>query len=147
MGLRCLGCAALLALASCFLTSGTYAQEACPKPVGRFASIEGAADVQSAGGGGWRAAQLDHGLCEGDTIRVGERSRVAVQLINDAVLRVDQNTAIRLVNITGKTDERSWIDLVSGALHSISHQPWLLKVTTPHLKGDIDALHAFLNAP
>jgi tetratricopeptide (TPR) repeat protein len=146
VGLRYLGCAAsLLAFASCLLTSGAYAQEICPEPVGRFASIEGEADVQR-GEGGWRAAQLDHGLCEGDTIRVGERSRVAVQLINDAVLRVDQNTAIRLVNITGKTDERSWIDLVSGALHSISHQPWLLKVTTPHLKGDIDGTEFYVQA-
>ncbi|MGH8473435.1 MAG: FecR family protein, partial [Gammaproteobacteria bacterium] len=144
MGLRYLGCLTLLAFVSCLLTSGAYAQEICPEPVGRFASIEGEADVQSAGGGGWRAAQLDHGLCEGDTIRVGERSRVAVQLINDAVLRVDQNTSIRLVNITGKTDERSWIDLVSGALHSISHQPWLIKVTTPHLKGDIDGTEFYV---
>jgi len=134
-----------LAFAFCSLTSGVHAQEACPEPVGRFASIEGNVDVQS-DGGGWRAAQLDQRLCEGDSIRVGERSRVAVQLINDAVLRVDQNTAIRLVNITGKTDERSWIDLVSGALHSISREPWLLKVTTPHLKGDIDGTEFYVQA-
>ncbi|MGH8524320.1 MAG: tetratricopeptide repeat protein, partial [Gammaproteobacteria bacterium] len=138
MGSWGLGCLALLVFASCVLTSGAYAQEVCPETVGRFASIEGEAHVQSGVGGGWRAAQLDHGLCEGDTIRVGERSRVAVQLVNDAVLRIDQGTSIRLVNITARTDERSWIDLLSGALHSISRQPWLLKVTTPHLKGDID---------
>ena len=51
-----------------------------------------------------------------------------------------------MVNITGKTDERSWIDLVSGALHSISRQPWLLKVTTPHLKGDIDGTEFYVQA-
>ena len=145
-GLRCLGCPALLAFAFRLLTSDVHAQEACPEPVGRFASIEGDVDVQSDDGGGWRAAQLDQRLCEGDTIRVGERSRVAVQLINDAVLRVDQNTAIRLVNITGKTEERSWIDLVNGALHSISRQPWLLKITTPHLKGDIDGTEFYVQA-
>jgi len=137
---------ALLAFASCLLTSGAYAQEICPEPVGRFASVEGEADVQSDGGGGWRAAQLDQRLCEGDTIRVGERSRVAVQLINDAVLRIDQNTSIRLVNISGNTDERSWLDLVSGALYSISREPWLLKVTTPHLKGDIDGTEFYVQA-
>ncbi|MGH8527952.1 MAG: FecR domain-containing protein, partial [Gammaproteobacteria bacterium] len=146
MGLRYLGCPALLTLAFCLLTSGAYAREVCPEPVGRFASIEGEAGVQSDGAGGWRAAQLDQRLCEGDTIRVGERSRVAVQLINDAVLRIDQNTSIRFVNITGKTDERSWIDLVSGALQSFSRQPWLLKVTTPHLKGDIDGTEFYVQA-
>jgi len=113
--------------------------------VGRFASIEGNVDVQS-DGGGWRAAQLDQRLCEGDSIRVGERSRVAVQLINDAVLRVDQNTSIRLVNISGNAGERSWLDLVSGALQSFSRKPWLLRVTTPHLKGDIDGTEFYVQA-
>jgi hypothetical protein len=42
------------------------------------------------------------------------------------------------VNITGETEQRSWIDLVSGAFQSFSRKPWLLKVTTPHLEGDID---------
>ena len=113
--------------------------------MGRFASIEGNVDVQS-DGGGWRAAQLDQRLCEGDSIRVGERSRVAVQLINDAVLRVDQNTSIRLVNISGNAGERSWLDLVSGALQSFSRKPWLLRVTTPHLKGDIDGTEFYVQA-
>jgi len=122
MRLGHIGYPALFVTGCCALTSGVYAQDGCEEPAGRFASIEGEADVQR-GGGGWRAAQLDHGLCEGDTIRVGHRSRVAVQLVNDAVLRIEQSTSIRLVNITGKTDERSWIDLVSGALHSISRQP------------------------
>ena len=66
---------------------------------------------------------------------MGDRSRVAIQLINNAVLRVDQNTSIRLVNISSKPDERSWLDLVSGALQSFSRQPWLLRVTTPTSKG------------
>jgi len=35
---------------------------------------------------------------------------------------------------------------VSGALHSISRQPWLLKVTTPHLKGDIDGTEFYVQA-
>ncbi|MGQ0593053.1 MAG: tetratricopeptide repeat protein [Gammaproteobacteria bacterium] len=77
---------------------------------------------------------------------MGDRSRVAIQLINNAVLRIDQNTSIRLVNISGKTDERSWLDLVSGALQSFSRQPWLLKVTTPHLKGDIDGTEFYVQA-
>jgi tetratricopeptide (TPR) repeat protein len=65
-------------------------------------------------------------------------------LINNVVLRVDQNTSIRLVNITGETEQRSWIDLVSGAFQSFSRKPWLLKVTTPHLKGDIDGTEFYV---
>ncbi len=132
----------LIAFAYCVLASAAYA---CEVPAGRFASIEGEVRVQS-GEDGWQAARLDQGLCEGDTIRVGERSRAAIQLINDAVLRLDQNTSIRLVNITGETDEPSWLDLVSGAFQSFSRRPWLIKVTTPHLKGDIDGTEFYVQA-
>ena len=145
MRLRCLGYPALFAAACCVLTSGVHAQGRCEEPAGRFASIDGEVDIQS-GGAYWRTAQGDQPLCEGDTIRVGDRSRVAIQLINNAVLRIDQNTTIRLVNISSKTDERSWLDLVSGALQSFSRQPWLLRVTTPHLKGDIGGTEFYVQA-
>ena len=142
---RCFGYPVLFAAACCVLTSGVRAQDRCEEPAGRFASIDGEVDVQR-GGVYWRTAQRDQRLCEGDTIRVGDRSRVAIQLINNAVLRIDQNTSIRLVNISSKTDERSWLDLVSGALQSFSRQPWLLRVTTPHLKGDIDGTEFYVQA-
>lgn len=134
MGLRCVGYPVLFVF--CLLTHSVNAYALCRNPVGKFASIEGKVDVQDRGGS-QRAAQLDIQLCEGDTIHVGDRSRTAVQLINNAVLRIDQNTTIRLVNITGETDRQSWIELISGAIESFSHQPWLLRVTTPHFKGDI----------
>jgi hypothetical protein len=143
MGLRCVGYPVLVAFAFCLLTSSVNAQDLCRVPVGRFASIEGKVDIQDRGGSR-RAAQLDYRLCEGDTIRVGDRSRVAVQLINNVVLRVDQNTSIRLVNITGETEQRSWIELVSGVIESFSHKPWLLRVTTPHLEGDIDGTEFYV---
>ncbi len=146
MRLRCCGYSVLFAAACCVLTGGVHAQDLCQEPVGRLASIDGEADVQKREGVFWRTAQLDQPLCEGDTIRVGDRSRVAVQLINNAVLRIDQNTSIRLVNIRGNTDERSWLDLVSGAMQSFSRQPWLLKVTTPHFKGDIDGTEFYVQA-
>jgi tetratricopeptide (TPR) repeat protein len=143
IGLRCVGYPALVAFAFCLLTASVNAQDLCRGPVGRFASIEGKADIQDRGGSR-RAAQLDYRLCEGDTIHVGNRSRVAVQLINNAVLRIDQNTSIRLVNITGGTEQQSWIELVSGAIESFSHKPWLLRVTTPHLEGDIDGTEFYV---
>ena len=100
MGLCCVEYPALVAFAFCLLTSSVNAQDLCRVPVGRFASIEGEVDIQDRGGS-QRAAQLDYRLCEGDTIRVGDRSRVAVQLVNNVVLRIDQNTTIRLMNIIG----------------------------------------------
>ena len=65
-------------------------------------------------------------LCEGDTIRVGERSRAAVSLINNAVLRIDQNTAMRLIDITPQDEEQSLLDLFTGAFQSFSRKPKFL---------------------
>lgn len=143
MDLRRVGYPALFAFAFSLLAPSVNAQDLCRDPVGRFASIEGEVEIQHRGGSR-RAAQLDTQLCEGDTIYVGDRSRAAVQLINNAVLRIDQNTTIRLVNITGGTEQQSWIELVSGAIESFSHKPWLLRVTTPHLEGDIDGTEFYV---
>jgi tetratricopeptide (TPR) repeat protein len=110
----------------------------CEVPVGKFASITGSVDVQPSGGGIWAAAKLESRLCEGDTIRVGERSRAAVSLINDAVLRIDQNTAMRLIDITPQDEEQSLLDLFKGAFQSFSRKPKFLKVNTPYLNGSVE---------
>ncbi len=86
---------------------------------------------------GW-PARLDTRLCEGDTIRVGRRSRAAVTLINDAVLRIDQNTTMRLIDITPEEEESSLLDLFSGAFQSFSRKPKYLKVNTPYLNGSVE---------
>ena len=145
MRLRRLWHPVLFVFGFCLFASAGYARELCQQPIGTFASIEGVAEIQGEERY-WLVAKLDHRLCEGDIVRVGDRSRVAIQLINNVVLRVDQNTTLRLVNVTNKPDEESWIDLVSGALLSFSRQPWLLKVTTPHLKGDIKGTEFYVQA-
>ncbi len=132
MSIRC-------ALAGLFLMvlAGSV-QAVCETGVGRFVSITGSVDVQPSGGETWNAASLDTRLCEGDTIRVGERSRAAVALINDAVLRIDQNTAMRLVDITPQEEETSLLDVFSGAIQSFSRKPKFLRVSTPYLNGSVE---------
>jgi Tfp pilus assembly protein PilF len=61
-----------------------------------------------------------------------------VALINDAVLRIDQNTAMRLVDITPKEQERSLLDVFSGAIQSFSRRPKFLQVNTPYLNGSVE---------
>jgi tetratricopeptide (TPR) repeat protein len=113
-------------------------QAACETSVGKFVSITGAVDVQSSGGNAWSTAKLETRLCEGDTIRVGERSRAAVSLINNAVLRIDQNTAMRLIDITPQDEEQSLLDLFTGAFQSFSRKPKFLRVNTPYLNGSVE---------
>jgi tetratricopeptide (TPR) repeat protein len=110
----------------------------CEPQVGTLVSVTGTVEVQRASGNQWSLAPLNEIFCEGDTIRVGERSRAAVSLINEAVLRIDQASTIRLLDITGEAGERSWLDLLNGALQSFSRKPRLISVNTPYLNGSIE---------
>jgi tetratricopeptide (TPR) repeat protein len=121
-----------------FLIVSSWAHAACDTAVGEFVSITGAVDVQASGNTAWSKAALETQLCEGDTIRVGERSRAAVSLINDAVLRIDQNTALRLIDITPAEQETSLLDMVRGAFQSFSRKPKFMRVNTPYLNGSIE---------
>lgn len=127
-----------VAVAGLLFAHSVWAGAACDPQVGRFVSVSGSVDVQGASVGQWQPASLDHVLCEGDTIRVGERSRAAVALINEAVLRLDQNTTMRLLDITGEKEERSWLEVVKGAFQSFSRKPRFLTVNTPYLNGSIE---------
>jgi len=121
-----------------FLGSGAQAADVCEPVVGRLASINGKVEVQRGDNANWNAAKLNEVLCEGDSVRSGERSRAAVALSNTVVLRVDQNTTIRLINIGNKPEERSVIDLLKGAIQSFSRKPRPLAVNTPYLNGTIE---------
>jgi tetratricopeptide (TPR) repeat protein len=61
-----------------------------------------------------------------------------VQLVNQAVLRIDQNTAMRLDNIAAEKEERSTLSLLQGALQSFSRKPRSFEVSTPYLNGSIE---------
>jgi tetratricopeptide (TPR) repeat protein len=127
----------LLAFAQPVATA--IAQDSCPAPVGRFASLEG--QVQLGRGepvSTWRPAKLTDTLCKGDTIRAGERSRAAIALINSVVMRIDQNTTLRLMDVKEKPGEPSLFDLVKGAIQSFSRKPRLFSVNTPYLNGSIE---------
>jgi len=110
----------------------------CDVVVGRLATVEGRVELQRSGASSWQAGALNAELCKGDTVRAGERSRATVALVNQAVLRIDQNTAMRLDNITGVAQERSTLSLFKGALQSFSRKPRGFEVNTPYLNGSIE---------
>jgi Flp pilus assembly protein TadD len=115
---------------------GARAADACETVVGKLVSVEGQVEVQR--GSAWSPATLDESLCQGDLVRAGQHSRATVVLVNQAVLRIDQNTAMRLDNITGKKEERSTLSLLKGAFQSFSRKPRGFEVSTPYLNGSIE---------
>jgi tetratricopeptide (TPR) repeat protein len=123
-----------------------FAQDACQVEAGRIASVEGQVQLQSNGQESWHQAKINESVCQGDTIRVGERSRAAIALANQAVMRLDQSTTMRLTNISGKPEKRSFIDLVKGSIESFIRHPHLLTVTTPYLNGSIEGTEFMVSA-
>lgn len=115
-----------------------FAQSPCKETTGRFASIEGQVQIRGDEQQAWRTAKLVDQLCKGDTIRVGELSRASVVLVNEAVLRLDQNTTMRLVDVSRKKENRSLIELARGAIKSFIRKPRLLSVNTPYLNGSVE---------
>lgn len=129
--------AGLIFCASLF-TYSIAAQAQCDKPVGHFASLQSVVDLQRNNTSDWNTAKLSDHLCEGDTVRVGKKSRAAIQLANDAVLRLDQNTTMRLLSVTNDPKKRSFLQVIKGVFQSFTRKPHHLSVQTPYLNGLIE---------
>jgi tetratricopeptide (TPR) repeat protein len=128
----------LLCVIWLFFANHALAQEVCEPVVGAIASVEGLVEVERAGTFVWQTAELGQALCEADAVRVGPRSRAALRLVNDAVLRLDQNTTLQLTDIRTEPEERSFLQLVAGVLQSFSRKPRLLAINTPYLNATIE---------
>jgi tetratricopeptide (TPR) repeat protein len=103
--------------------------ETCEPPVAKVVSVQGTVESQRMGETQWQPAQLNDTYCPGDMIRVQERSRADVALMNQSVLRLNANTVITLEGV--KEEGTSLINLLKGAAHFFSRGPRSLEVRTP----------------
>src|SRR5262245_22637964 len=74
--------------------SGAAPANACELPPAKAASIQGTVEVRRKGPTQWSPIRLGDTFCPGDQIRVGERSRADVALLNQTVMRLNANTTI-----------------------------------------------------
>ena len=81
----------IIFLAAWLYPPATFA-ETCEQWIAKAVSVQGVVEVQRAGESQWQAVKLDDTFCPGDTIRVDDRSRADLSLVNQPVLRLDQNT-------------------------------------------------------
>ncbi len=123
---------------------GKATAQDCPAAVGQLFSIDGQVEVQRHGA--WQPAALNQSLCEHDAVRTGSLSRAAVMLINEAVLRIDQDTTLYLANVTADERKRSLLDLAHGAFQSFSRHPRALDVNTPYLNAAIEGTEFVIRA-
>ena len=108
----------------------------CDPPVARMVSVQGNVEVRRAGQTLSQPARLNETYCPGDRIQVGERSRADVALVNQPVLRLDQNTTITLAGL--KEERTSLIDLARGAMHFFSRLPRNLEVNTAFVNAGVE---------
>ena len=99
-------------------------------------------EVKKVGETQWQAAKLNDTYCAGDVIRVEENSRADIALVNQPVLRLDQNTTITL---GGMKDERtSLIDMLKGAAHFFSRAPKSIEVRTAFVNAGVEGTEFFI---
>ncbi len=109
-------------------------------------SANGVVEVKRRDGSLWQPIALNEPLCERDTVRTGRLSRAAVLLNNDAVLRLDQETTIHLVDIAQGESGTSLLGLVSGAFQSFSRSPREMEINTPYLNATIEGTEFLIRA-
>jgi tetratricopeptide (TPR) repeat protein len=97
--------------------------------IARAVSVQGTVEVQRVGETQWQPVKLNDQFRPGDTIRVQERSRADVALLDQSVLRLNANTTITLQAV--KEERTGVVDLLRGAAHFFSRGPGSLEVQTP----------------
>ena len=114
----------------------SFAATVCDPGVAKMVSVQGNVEVRRAGQTQSQPARLNDSYCAGDRIQVGDKSRADVALVNQPVLRLDQNT---IITLAGLKDERaSIIDLARGALHFFSRLPRNLEVNTAFVNAGVE---------
>jgi len=111
----------------------------CKPWVAKAISIQGdverrATDAQQTSQ--WLHIKRDDTLCAGEIIRVKQNSRAALILINDTILRLNQNTTITLSSLT--EDQSHWINLEQGIAHFIARIKQSFKVITPFVNAAVE---------
>jgi tetratricopeptide (TPR) repeat protein len=142
---------AMLASLGFALSAPSYSADpisACSPMIGRIVSLQGKIEVRRAGTGPWHAvSQLDFPLCPGDVLHTGTRSRSAIVLAPETLVRVDQNSTMLLrpegaeIHVEMFKDDQvppSVVGNACGAGYFITRFPKKFKVYTPYLNAAVE---------
>ena len=116
-----------------FPSGATAGAGACPEWVARVVSIEGRVEALPMGETQWRAVELNDTYCPEDQFRTLERSRAALQLRNDTMLRLDQNTMVKFSAV--EPERPSLLELFTGKAFFMTRFPRPLTIETPYVNA------------
>jgi len=116
--------------------------DSCEQWIAKAVSVEGNVEVQRAGETQWQGVKLEDTFCPGDTIRVDDRSRADLSLVNQPLLRLDQNTTLTL---GGVNEERgALVELARGAVHFFSRIRRNLEVQTGFVNAGVEGTEGLI---
>jgi tetratricopeptide (TPR) repeat protein len=141
--LRCFGLIVGFSLAVAFAYPCTALAQSCEPWAGKVVSVQGTVEAQRVGETQWQPVTLHDTYCPGDTIRVQDRSRADVSLINQSVLRLSANTQITLEEV--KEERTSVVGLLKGLAHFFSRRPRSLEVRTPYTVAGVRGTEFFIS--
>ncbi|MCB1596583.1 MAG: FecR domain-containing protein [Gammaproteobacteria bacterium] len=139
---------AVLVLSASVLVNPVWAQTVasgsrqCEAWVARLISSQGSLNLRRSGLARVSQPGLNEPLCVGDVLEVGPFSRAALELPDQTVVSVDQDTIVTFA--APADDKRTWLDILRGAIHVISRDPRALRVITPFANAGIEGTEFFV---
>ena len=113
-----------------------------PSSVARAVSVQGAVEARRAGQTSWQPVRLNDTFSPGDTIRVLDRSRADLALLDQSVLRLNANTELTVEPV--KDQRTGVVNLLRGAAHFFSRGPRSLEVQTPFTVAGVRGTEFFI---
>ena len=122
------------------LTGSLYPETAYAKArnewMANIVSVQGDVQAKKKDEKQWKPVKLNDTYQIGDMIKVNERSRAAILISGETLIRLNQNTTITFTGMEKK--KVTFLDIVKGTAYFISRIPWTLKVTTPFVDGTVE---------
>jgi tetratricopeptide (TPR) repeat protein len=110
------------------------AASTCTEWVAKAVSVQGKVETRQAGNSNWENTQQGDVFCQGDKIRTDKNSRATLQLSNDSLVSVDQNTNLNFS--IPKVKASSWLlELIEGAAFFRSRESQRLNIHTPFINA------------
>ena len=125
-----------IAVPFALLTPFAIGAERCAPVIARLVSLQGNVALLSPQAALWQTATTGVVLCPQDQIRVGTDSRAALLLANETTLRLNQKTTMTINSLEDR--ERSFIELINGALHVITRTQMPFQIHTPFVNANIE---------
>jgi tetratricopeptide (TPR) repeat protein/opacity protein-like surface antigen len=116
----------------------------CEPPVAVAASVQGDVRMKHGPEGDWAPVRRNDAFCAGDVVRVMERSRAELVLMNETTLRLDQTTEIVFKAPGG--ERNFWLDVLLGGAYFISRTSRRFKVETPFVNAGIQGTEFLVRA-